>query len=247
MPGLTEDIIWPARILVIADDPKPTQTVVDYLCENSLCAMLTNGRHELIRRLAENEPNLVLLDLRHGTGDGLGLLREIRSRSDVPVIIISGSGSDEIDLVVGLELGADDYVAQSFTLGELLARIRAVLRRPRDVPVEALPDAKRVLCRFNGWELNSLTRRLTNPHGNRVNLTKGEYTILIAFLNAPQRPLTREQLLQATLVDEETFIRTIDVQVMRLRRKLEIKPGSPRVIQTEWGVGYVFAPLVQWL
>ena len=192
MPSLTEKAVWPARILVVADDPQPTQMIVDYLCENSLRAILTKGRHELTHCLAENEPDLVLLDLRHGMGDGLDLLREIRSRSDVPVIIIPGSGIDEIDLVVGLELGADDYVVQPFGLGELLARIRAMLRRWRSMPVELQPGAKRGLCRFDGWELNPRTRRLTNPRGHRVNLTNGEYTILVAFLNAPQRALTRE-------------------------------------------------------
>jgi DNA-binding response OmpR family regulator len=190
---------------------------------------------------------VVILDLRLGEEDGLDLLREIRSRSDVPVIITTGHRCDEIDRVIGLELGADDYVSKPFGLRELLARIRAVLRR-RESARRALqrhPEQSR--CRFGGWEFNRRTRRLTDPNGMPVTLTKGEYALLIAFLDAPQRPLTREFLLQATRVHEDVFDRSIDVQILRLRRKMEIDPSAPRIIQTERGVGYVFALPVETL
>jgi DNA-binding response OmpR family regulator len=157
------------------------------------------------------------------------------------VIIITGDRREEIDRVVGLELGADDYVTKPFGLRELLARVRAVLRR-RDAWQVATPDdTARGRWRFGAWQLDRRSRRLTNPDGAPVALTKGEYALLVAFLEAPQRPLTREHLLQATRVHEDVFDRSIDVQILRLRRKLEVNPAAPAIIQTERGVGYVFA------
>jgi DNA-binding response OmpR family regulator len=194
----------------------------------------------MARLFAAGEPDLVVLDLRLDQEDGLDLLREIRTRSDVPVIITTGDRRDEIDRVVGLELGADDYVTKPFSLRELLARIRAVLRR-HEVGRAASPrDAERGRYGFGGWQLDRRTRRLTDPGGTEVPLTKGEYALLTAFLDAPQRPLSREHLLQATRVHEDVFDRSIDVQILRLRRKLEADPSAPQIIRTERGVGYVF-------
>jgi DNA-binding response OmpR family regulator len=199
----------------------------------------------MVRQLAENEVNLVILDLRLGLEDGLDLLREIRSSSDVPVIVATGHRRDEIDRVVGLELGADDYVTKPFNLRELLARVRAVLRRLDREPAAPARDPERGGYRFSGWRLERRTRRLTDPNGAPVALTKGEYALLVAFLDAPQRPLSREHLLQATRVHEDVFDRSIDVQILRLRRKLEQDPSAPQIIQTERGVGYVFARQVE--
>jgi DNA-binding response OmpR family regulator len=195
----------------------------------------------MARQLADDKVNLVILDLRLGNEDGLDLLREIRSGSDVPVIVITGHRRDEIDRVVGLELGADDYITKPFSLRELLARVRAVLRRfdvGRTTPTR---DADRGSYVFAGWRLNRKFRRLTDPGGAAVALTKGEYSLLVAFLDSPQRPLSREHLLQVTRVHDDVFDRSIDVQILRLRRKLEKDPSAPRVIKTERGVGYVFA------
>jgi DNA-binding response OmpR family regulator len=189
----------------------------------------------------------VILDLRLGQEDGLDLLREIRSRSDVPIIITTGHRRDEIDRVVGLELGADDYITKPFGLRELLARIRAVLRRRDAGQAVAQRDPERGRCRFGGWQLDRRSRRLNDSSGEPVALTKGEYALLIAFLDAPQRPLSREHLLQATRIHEDVFDRSIDVQVLRLRRKLETDSNAPRVILTERGVGYVFALPVETL
>jgi DNA-binding response OmpR family regulator len=195
--------------------------------------------------LGKTEVNLVILDLRLGSEDGLDLLREVRLSSEVPVIIITGHRRDDIDRVVGLELGADDYLTKPFNLRELLARVRAVLRR-FDVGRAALVrDPERGRFRFSGWQLDRRTRRLVDPAGSPVALTRGEYALLVAFLEAPQRPLSREHLLQATRAHEEIFDRSIDVQILRLRRKLERDPSAPRVIQTERGVGYVFAVAVE--
>jgi two-component system, OmpR family, response regulator len=171
----------------------------------------------------------------------LDLLREIRSHSDVPVIITTGHRPDEIDRIVGLELGADDYIVKPFSLRELLARVRAVLRRQEMGRAARTHEPERGGYRFGGWQLERRARRLIDPDATPVSLSKGEYGLLLAFLEAPQRPLSREYLLQATRVHEDIFDRSIDVQVLRLRRKLEVDPSAPRVIRTERGVGYVFA------
>jgi two-component system, OmpR family, response regulator len=230
-------------VLVVEDDPALQRMILNYFSENNIRTLAASGRQEMALQLGGTD--LVVLDLCLGQEDGLDLLREIRSRSDVPVIIITGHRRDEIDRVIGLELGADDYLTKPFNLRELLARIRAVLRRSdvgRPAPAR---DPERSRFIFCGWQLDCRMRRLTDPAGAAVTLTKGEYALLLAFLNAPQRPLSREHLLQATRVHEDVFDRSIDVQILRLRRKLERDPSAPRVIQTERGVGYVFTAPVQ--
>jgi two-component system, OmpR family, response regulator len=201
---------------------------------------VASGLQEAARQILMAEPNLIIMDRRLGEEDGLDLLREIRSRSDIPVIIVSGSGCAEIDRVVGLELGADDYIMKPFGLRELVARIRAILRRRETSRAASQQDSDRVRYRFGEWQLDRRTRKLTGADDQPVALTKGEYTLLVAFLDAPQRPLSREHLLQATRVHEDVFDRSIDVQILRLRRKLESDPRAPRIIRTERGVGYVF-------
>jgi DNA-binding response OmpR family regulator len=231
----------PARIIIVDDDPVMLRMVGDYLKEHNIRAVSASGRQEMVHHFAAGEPDLVILDLRLGQEDGFDLLRDIRSRSDIPIIITTGDRRDEIDRVVGLELGADDYITKPFSLRELLARIRAVLRRQEAGRTAPQRDPERGRCKFGGWQLDRRTRRLTDSDGAPVALTKGEYALLIAFLDAPQRPLSREHLLQATRVHEDVFDRSIDVQILRLRRKLETDPSAPRIIQTERGVGYVFA------
>jgi two-component system OmpR family response regulator len=235
----------PARIIIVDDDPVMLRMVCDYLKEHNMRAVFASGRQEMIHHFAAGEPDLVILDLRLGQEDGFDLLRDIRSRSDIPIIITTGGRRDEINRVVGLELGADDYVTKPFSLRELLARIRAVLRRQEAGRPAPQRDAERGRCKFGGWQIDRRTRRLTDPHGSLVALTKGEYALLIAFLDAPGRPLSREHLLQATHVHEEIFDRSIDVQILRLRRKLETDPNAPSIIRTERGVGYVFALAVE--
>ena len=235
----------PARICIVEDDPVMLRMVGDYLEQHNMRVFSASGRQEMARLFAAEEPDLVVLDLRLDQEDGLDLLREIRTRSDIPVIITTGDRRDEIDRVVGLELGADDYVTKPFSLRELLARIRAVLRRQEAGRATSPRDAERGRYRFGGWQLDPRNRRLTDPSGTEVPLTKGEYALLTAFLDAPQRPLSREQLLQATRVHEDIFDRSIDVQILRLRRKLETNPSAPQIIRTERGVGYVFTLLVE--
>jgi DNA-binding response OmpR family regulator len=234
-----------ARVLVVEDDHAMRRMVVDYLEDHNIRGLSASGRQELFRYFAADEPDLIVLDLRLDQEDGLNLLREIRSRSDVPVIIITGDRRDEIDRVVGLELGADDYITKPFSLRELLARIRAVLRRQEAARSAQQRDSELRRSKFGGWQLDRRLRRLVDPSGSQIALTKGEYALLAAFLDAPQRPLTREQLLQATRVHEDIFDRSIDVQILRLRRKLEPDPSTPQIIQTERGVGYTFTLPVQ--
>ena len=243
-PGLRASGDRQVCVLVVEDDPALQRMILSYFGENNIRTLLASGREEMARQLNDAVVNLVILDLRLGQEDGLDLLREVRSSSDVPVIIITGHRRDDIDRVVGLELGADDYLTKPFNLRELLARVRAVLRR-FDTGRTPVCEPERGRWRFLGWQLDRKTRRLTDPDGAPVVLTKGEYALLVAFLEAPQRPLSREHLLQATRVHEDVFDRSIDVQILRLRRKLERDPSTPRVIQTERGIGYVFAVPVE--
>jgi DNA-binding response OmpR family regulator len=229
------------HVVVVDDDPSLRQMVTRYLEDHNVPTKSASNRTELNRHLEGTQPCLIILDLRLGQDDGLDLLREIRSRSDVPIIITTGHRPEEIDRIVGLELGADDYIVKPFSLRELLARVRAVLRRQEIGRAARARDPERGGYRFDGWQLERRGRRLVDRNGTPVPLSKGEYGLLLALLEAPQRPLTREHLLQATRIHDDIFDRSIDVQILRLRRKLEIDPGSPRLIQTERGVGYIFA------
>ena len=240
-PGLRGSVDRQVCVLVVEDDPALQRMILNYFAESNISTLVASNRQEMADQLDGTEVNLVILDLRLGLEDGLDLLREVRLSSDVPVIIITGHRRDDIDRVVGLELGADDYLTKPFNLRELLARVRAVLRQFDVGRAAPARDPERGRFRFCGWQLDRKTRQLTDPAGTPVTLTKGEYAMLLAFLEAPQRPLSREQLLQATRVHEDVFDRSIDVQILRLRRKLERDPSAPRVIQTERGVGYVFA------
>jgi DNA-binding response OmpR family regulator len=226
------------NVILVEDDPGMQRMVSDYLIQNEMKVTVTARRDELMRHVSGGRVDLVILDLNLGTDDGLDLLRTIRATTDIPVIITTGQRRDEIDRVVGLELGADDYITKPFGLRELLARVRVALRRlhGRERPREP----GQTTLRFGRWSLDRRLRRLTEDGGATVALTKGEYALLVAFLEAPGRPLSREHLLQATRIHEDVFDRSIDVQILRLRRKLEEDPSSPRIIRTDRGVGYVF-------
>jgi two-component system OmpR family response regulator len=230
-----------ARILVADNDGATCQKLVAYLGEHWLSHGCACSRQEILHAISRLAPDLVLLDTPAEERDGFRLLREIRSRSDVPIILATSYGRDEVDRILALELGADDYLEQPFSPRELLARIRAMLRRCELTRNAARRSPERGGFRFAGWQLHRRSRRLIAPSGEIVPMTKGEYALLVAFLSAPQRPLSREQLLQATRLHDNVFDRSIDVQVLRLRRKLEIDPAAQRFIRTERGVGYVFA------
>jgi len=228
-------------ILIIINDPTMRQAVATYFSEHNFPANSASDWSEL--KCNGTPPSLIIMDEQLGQNDGLDRLRSIRSRSDTP-IIIAGRRADEIERIVSLELGADDYVVQP-SPGELLARTRAILRRREMGRAARTRDPERGGYKFNGWRLERRGRRLVDANERPVLLSKGEHALLLAFLEAPQRALSREHLLQATRIHEDIVDRSIDVQVLRLRRKLEVDPRAPRVIQTERGVGYVFALPVQ--
>jgi DNA-binding response OmpR family regulator len=231
-------------VLAVDDDPAMRAMVADYLVEHGFAVRTAAGGSEMARALAQGSVDLLLLDVRLADADGLELVRELRVKSALPIIVMSGHRREEVDRVLGLELGADDYITKPFAMRELLARIRAVLRRADAAP----PDNTRARTRYRfvGWELNMRSRRLTAPTGDDVPLTKGEFSLLAAFLASPRQVLSREQLLTASRVhDQKVFDRSIDVQILRLRRKLEPDPSRPQLVRTERGVGYVFAAAVE--
>ena len=234
---MNQDTGWIGYILIINNDPAMRQTVSGYFSDHNFPARCVSNWSEL--KSTGTLPSLIIMDQPHGLNDGLDRLRSIRSKSDIPIIITSHR-ADEIDPIVSLELGADDYIVRP-SPRELLARTRAILRR-RQLPRAAqIRDPEQGGYRFNRWRLERYGRRLVDPNETPVSLSKGDYALLLAFLEAPERPLTREHLLHATRVHEDIFDRSIDVQVLRLRRKLEIEPNAPRVIQSERGIGYVFS------
>lgn len=176
-------------VLVVDDDPMMQRMVIGYFEEHNVPACAISRRSELSRHFAGDHPSVVILDLLLGKDHGLDLMREIRSHSDVPIVIVTGHRRDEVDRIVGLELGADDYLTKPFSPRELLARVRAILRRQEIGRAARARDPERGGYRFNGWQLERRARRLLDPNRNPVSLTKGEYALLLAFLEAPQRPL----------------------------------------------------------
>jgi two-component system OmpR family response regulator len=193
--------------------------------------------------MADNRIDLVLLDLMLPGEDGLSLCRFLRADSNIPIIMLTAKG-DEIDRVVGLELGADDYVAKPFGSRELIARIRAVLRRSPDLAAATAAKPPKH-HRFDRWRLDTGARELLRDDGVSIPLSTGEYDLLIVLIERPNRVLTREQLLDlAGRSSADVLDRSIDTQVSRLRKKLEIDAGDPKIIKTVWGGGYMFTPTV---
>jgi two-component system OmpR family response regulator len=228
------------NILVIDDDPQIRSLLTEYLTENGLRVSVASTGQEMAKVLGEETVDLVVLDLRLAGEDGMAITRSLRDQSAIPIVMLTGV-RDEADRVMGLELGADDYVTKPFSPRELLARIRTVLRRTKGaVPVSARQREIRAY-RFGAFELNLRTRRLKQRDGGHIVLTNGEFNLLAALLAAPERILTRDQLLEASRVyDNEVYDRAIDIQVLRLRRKIEPDPSQPQFIVTERGAGYIF-------
>jgi two-component system OmpR family response regulator len=229
-----------SHLLVVDDDLDICNQLSDYLGRNDFHVTAVNTAKQMLDFIAREAVDLLLLEPRLRGEDGLRLTRTVRQSSSMPIVVVSGR-DDVADRVLGLELGADDYVTKPFSLRELLARIRAVLRRSKvDVVGPARDDTLRAY-RFAGWELNVRLYRLHSPDGNRVEISRGEIGLLRALLSSPQRILTREQLLELTHIDSaEVYDRSIDMQIMRLRRKIEADPAKPRFIRTERGTGYYF-------
>ena len=231
----------PPHILIVDDDPQIRDLLQEYFTSNALRANVASCGKEMTGILADHSIDLVVLDRRLAGEDGMVLARKLREESAIPIIILTGV-RDEADRIMGLELGADDYLTKPFSPRELLARIRTVLRRTKG---EALTETKQRdvrAYRFASFELNMRTRRLAKKQpGHRIDLSNGEFNLLAALVAAPQRIVTRDQLLEASHVyDNEVYDRSVDIQVCRLRRKIEIDPSQPQFILTERGVGYMF-------
>lgn len=231
-------------IAVVEDDAEIRALVAGLLSREGFEVAACPDGAELDRVMARRRVDLVLLDLMMPGEDGLSICRRLRAAGDTPVLMVTAK-SDDIDRVVGLELGADDYIGKPFNPRELLARVRAILRRTRAIHrIAANPPA--AVFRFAGWTLDSGSRALSDPSGRPVDLTGGEFDLLMAFLTHPQRVLSRDQLLDWTRGrSAEPYDRAVDVQLSRLRRKLGDRSEAPTFIRTVRGGGYLFAPQVE--
>ena len=228
------------KILLVDDDPELRQLLATYLGRHGFDTLLLPDTRQLDAYLERYQPQLVVLDLMMPGEDGLSACRRLRARGETRPIIMLTARDEPVDRVIGLEMGADDYVGKPFDPRELVARIEAVLRRGS--PTLAAPDPNGGSFHFGEWCLDRATRQLSRE-GQMVALTSGEFALLNALVTNAHRPMKRERLLELTRGDEsESFDRAIDVQIHRLRRLIEVDPSHPRYLQTVWGVGYVFVP-----
>lgn len=228
------------RILIVDDDPEIRRLLADYLTKHGFTAHAARDGREMAQLLDRHAIDLVVLDLNLPGADGLALCRDLRVHSDLPVLMLTARG-EEADRIVGIEMGADDYVVKPFSPRELLARIRTILRRTRALPPNLRPEAQRCLV-FAGWCLDTATRALTAPDGVLVPLSGGEYRLLRILLDHPNRVLNRDQLTE--LIHgrpAEPYDRAIDVQVSRLRQRLRDDSREPQLVRTVRGEGYVLA------
>jgi DNA-binding response OmpR family regulator len=232
------------HILALDDDPDVRRILVEYMGEQDFRVSAVATGREMMAILEQEPVDLLLLDLRLPGENGLELARRGREISSVPIMIMSGR-ADEADRVMGLELVADDYVTKPFSPRELVARIRALLRRTRSVEPRLQSDEGLRAYRFAGWELNLRLHRLTAADGRLIALTNSEFSLLCAFLSAPQRVMTRDQLLERSRLHMlEVYDRSIDVTILRLRRKIEVDPSNPELLITERGAGYMLTATV---
>lgn len=230
------------HILVVDDDRELRDLVARFLRKNGCRVDVAESGREMLCLLDVGKFDLVILDRVMPGEDGLQLCRELRSASRIPVLMLTLLNT-EMDRILGLEMGADDYLGKPFNPHELLARIRSILRRANDLPYHTAQEAE--VFRFSGWRLNRTRRRLEAPGGVMVKLTDREFDLLLAFVERPQMILTREQLSDlASGRDPAPFDRSIDMQIARLRKKIEAQPETPDMIQTVRNKGYIFTPEV---
>ncbi len=232
-----------AHILVVDDDREIRDLLSRFLSKHGYRVTAVADGHEMRRTLADWKIDLIVLDLMLPGEDGLSLCRNLRAQSQIPVIMLTIMG-EETDRIVGLEVGADDYLPKPFNPRELLARMKAVLRRAPLATTREAPAISRI-HQFSGWKLKIGRRQLESPQGLFVDLSTGEFDLLVAFVEHPQRVLNRDQLLDLSHGRAEAlFDRSIDMQVSRLRRKIEINPKKPEMIKTVRGGGYMFTSKV---
>lgn len=229
------------KILLVDDDPELRQLLATYLGRHGFDTLVLPDTRQLDAFLDRYQPQLVVLDLMMPGEDGLAACRRLRARGETRPIIMLTARDEPVDRVIGLEMGADDYVGKPFDPRELVARIDAVLRRGMQTTTAA-PVLQGGVFHFGDWSFDRATRQLSRA-GDSVALTSGEFALLNALISNPGRPMKRERLLELTRGDDsESFDRAIDVQIHRLRRLIEEDPSHPRYLQTVWGVGYVFVP-----
>jgi two-component system OmpR family response regulator len=229
------------RVLIVEDDPDVRNSTAEYLASHDFEVDVADCGEAMRAALDKNVPQLVLLDLKLPGEDGLSLARSLRERHDVPIIMVTAADG-VVDRVVGLELGADDYVAKPFDLRELLARVKSVLRRARRDPL-AGPAPERRTVRLGRCALDLAAHRLLGADGAEIPLTSMEFDLLRVFVEHPNQVLSRDELLNLTRNrDWEPFDRSIDIRIARLRRKLEADPDKPRLIKTVRGAGYCYVP-----
>ncbi len=235
------------HILLVDDHRDIRDALSRYLQENGLKVTLAESAASARRVLSQREIDLIILDIMMPGEDGLSLCRSVREHRKTPVILLSAR-AEELDKIVGLEVGADDYVTKPFSPRELLARIHAVLRRTNELPPGQRPRTG-VRVRFGVWVLHGPARQVVDRDGVVVSLSTTEYALLATFLEQPNIVLTRDQLLEKVKGRgaDEVFDRSIDTQISRLRRKLEVDPRNPKLIKTSWGAGYLFAATVEQL
>ncbi|HSG75706.1 MAG TPA: two-component system response regulator OmpR [Burkholderiales bacterium] len=230
------------RILVVDDDQRLRDLLTRYLGEQKFEVRAVADAPAMDKQLARERYDLLVLDLMLPGEDGLAICRRLRAAGGAPAIIMLTAKGDEVDRIVGLEMGADDYLPKPFNPRELVARINAVLRRKPRGGVPGAPGVEDGIYRFGAYEFNPGTRELKKD-GKPVALTTGEYSVLKVLVERPRQPLSRDQLMELARGREyEVFDRAIDVQISRLRKLLEDDPSHPRYIQTVWGHGYVFVP-----
>ncbi len=233
-----------ANILIVDDEPDIREFLKDYLEMQGFSVTTAEGGEEMRRVLQDGAYDLAILDLMMPGEDGLSLTRFLRENTDMAIIILTGRG-DEIDRIVGLEMGADDYIAKPFSSRELLARVKSVLRRAMEVPQKKSGEETGIE-QFAGWRFDKLARRLTPPEGRDVPLTTMEFNLLSAFTNNPNHVMDRDRLLDLLQNRNwEPYDRSIDVLVGRLRQKIEADPKNPELIKTVRGAGYVLATTVE--
>ena len=230
------------KILVVDDDARLRELLQRYLTQQGFAVEALPDAKDIDRKLARNRPDLLVLDVMMPGEDGLAVVRRLRAQGEpIPVVMLTARGED-IDRILGLEMGADDYLAKPFNPRELLARIHAVLRRrpPQEAP--GAPSGDNEVVTFGPFTFDMGTRAL-QKNGEEISLTTGEFAMLKALVRHPRQPLSREKLAQLARGREfEPFDRSLDVQISRLRKLIEQDAASPRYIQTVWGVGYVFVP-----
>jgi two-component system OmpR family response regulator len=232
------------RILIVDDDPEIRRLLVDYLERNGFDAVAARDGREMGHALEKHAIDLVVLDLMLPDTDGLTLCRDLRAKSNLPVLMLTARG-EETDRIIGIEMGADDYLVKPFNPRELLARIKTILRRTRALPPKLRPEPQRCLV-FAGWKLDTATRALTAPDGVATPLSGGEFRLLRVMLDHPNRVLNRDQLMELIHGREsEPYDRAIDVQVSRLRQRLRDDSREPQLIKTVRGEGYVLAVAVE--